>query len=91
MAASLAGVYAKLDRARHHAAELRLLVARTLDPAGFTFIRDVDGSPNRCVFRAGRVPQVDPELALVLGDFLTNMRAALDYLAWQLVRRSRSS
>ena len=37
------------------------------------------------IFVATGVPHIDPAWGAILGDFLTNLRAALDYFAWQLV------
>jgi len=80
----LDGVYAKLDRARVHATELKALVEESLRNAGGFESRPGD-RPGELVFVATGVPRIDPAWSTVLGDVLTNLRAALDHLAWQLV------
>ncbi len=94
--ADLTGAYAKLNRAKHHlddfnAAGMQWLAdnfadrpppiakrfeASDADPAVGVFVYFIDTRP---------LPTPPIELSLIFGDALTNFRAALDYLAWQLV------
>lgn len=85
MSTPLDGVWAKLDRARLHARNLNDRLADALDPDRQSFIRQLDGHPSKYVYKIERVPPMETEWSLILGDFLTNVRAALDHLAWQLV------
>lgn len=71
-----------MDRARVHARELNRLVTEALRDSSHRFDHEDAGNVRR-YFVEG-VPPVDPDWALILGDFLTNVRAALDHLAWQL-------
>lgn len=80
----LDGVYAKLDRARVHARELKARLDADLHPEQYQFYRNNDG-PSKLIYTVKRLPTIDPVWSIILGDFLTNMRAALDHLAWQLV------
>lgn len=80
---SLEGVYAKLDRARVHARELTDVIGTAIDPASYDIA--VNRRGNQLVYSVGTVPEVPTESSLLLGDFLTNLRAALDHLAWRLV------
>lgn len=82
---TLDGVYAKLDRARIHARDLHQKITTTLGPDRYTISRAKGEPPTVVVFRAESLPAIDATLSLLLGDFLTNARAALDHLAWQLV------
>ena len=56
-----------------------------LDPRTYSLVSEQDGEPTKLAFRVKDLPGVPPDLPLILGDFLTNVRAALDHLAWQLV------
>lgn len=84
-AAALNGVYLKLDRAREHAMDLNRGTTTALARAGNAIQRsDELSTSSRLVYTVVDAPVVDPHWSLVLGDFLTNIRAALDHLAWQL-------
>lgn len=84
--ASLAGITAKLDRAKTHAEEFDRRFVEFLQRKPYTIAIEFEGDPPhllRCRWRAKEAPPID--LALILGDMLTNLRATLDYLVWQLV------
>jgi hypothetical protein len=83
--ADLRGVDIKLARARRHLNDLHEAIGRALEPDRYQFIRAVDGAPSKLVYRVRGVPRVDPEWSAIVGDYLINLRAALDHLAWQLV------
>ena len=59
---------------------------KVVDSNAFTFIHEVnaDGVSHR--YRAVDVPDLDDHWALVLGDCVHNLRSALDYLVYELVR-----
>ena len=76
--------YRKLDRARHHARDLRASITKAFDPETFNFVGYPDGAPCKRVYRVHGLPAVDPDWSLILGDFIANTRNALDHLAWSL-------
>jgi hypothetical protein len=82
--ASLEGVHLKLARARFHARDLKKRVDAALVLDGPFVRRELDGEPSKYVYRVETLPVIDPEWSAVLGDFLTNLRAALDHLYFQL-------
>jgi len=82
---SLDGVYAKLDRACEHATELKQTIDAAFEATNQKITREVSADGSKVVYRVEMLPTIDPRWSLLLGDFLTNMRAALDHLAWQLV------
>lgn len=84
MPANLTGVYAKMDRAYFHATDLKQQLRVALDPNSHRFAAERDGQPSKQVYRIEGLPALNPEWSLILGDFLTNLRAALDHLACQL-------
>ena len=83
--ADLTGVYAKIDRAYFHALDLTKKLGAALDPQTHRFVAERDGTL-KLVYRIVELPEVKSEWSLILGDFLTNLRAALDYLACQLAQ-----
>jgi hypothetical protein len=86
MQAPLTGVYAKMDRAYFHACDLKQKLRVALDPDSHRFVPERDGEPSKQIYRVEGLPTVQPEWSLIFGDFLTNLRAALDYLACQLAK-----
>jgi hypothetical protein len=83
----LDGPNAKVDRARHH---LRCLNAETAEwvkehPLGST--GHFDPETGWHVERFNPPPEVPLSLAVIVGDYLHDLRSALDHLAWQIVRR----
>jgi hypothetical protein len=83
MVASLAGALAKLDRAEAHLNELRDLLRGHL-----TNLDLVSGTithhPGRIEKRI-RIAAVPPEIQVVAGDVVHNLRSSLDHVANQLV------
>lgn len=82
--ADLDGVYAKLGRARVHARDLKERVDFALESSRYGVLGQFNSQTSQYVYRVERLPVIDPEWGLILGDFLTNMRAALDHLYYQL-------
>jgi len=84
----LAESFEKLRRAEHHAADLTRQIdqwktnrSQTLLP----FTGEFEDQQSRFVYRMGNIRQDLPiDWPLIIGDALTNYRAALDYLTWQL-------
>lgn len=87
MSTPLDGVYAKLDRARFHTRDLHERLKIALHPDLYEFVRKTTGQPGEYVWHIERLPYIDPEWSLIIGDALTNLRACLDHLAYQLVVR----
>jgi hypothetical protein len=86
MPASLEGVRAKLDRAEDHlnavAEELRRLVEGHRDA-----VRVEQDSADKSLYRliAQNLPDIQPSVGVILGDFLHDTRSALDHLVHELV------
>ena len=84
--ANLDGVGVKLCRAKGLVSELRLMI----EPLALEATRSIVGAasptdPSTLIYRATRVPPIDPMAAAIAGDIVHNLRSALDHLAWQLV------
>jgi hypothetical protein len=86
-ASTLAGAYAKLDRADEHLealdAELKTFVKGNMDIARAKF-ENVDGQLFY-VMVVREVRAVPLRIGILLGDAVHNLRAALDHTVWQLV------
>jgi hypothetical protein len=84
---SLAGAYAKLDRADEHfkalQAEIEAFV-QTNEDAARAKLQDIDGQ-TFYVMEAHVVSDPPARVGLILGDAIQNLRAALDHTVWQLV------
>jgi len=81
---TLEGVYVKLARARFHARDLIARTSALVEDDGSVFRREFDGDPSKYVYWIDRIPVIERDLSAIVGDFLTNMRAALDHLYFQL-------
>src|SRR5262245_37888452 len=83
----LTGPRAKLGRANEHLRaiddELRTTNEKHSEPSCVTFGRD----ESWYTVRFDPLPPLPLQIALIAGDCLNNIRAALDHLVWQLVLR----
>jgi hypothetical protein len=77
----------KVKRASRHLetlhSEIQSFTER--EPKPFRFIPEVDGQSSRFVLRVKIESEPPPEWSLIVGDFVQNLRASLDYTVWQLV------
>jgi hypothetical protein len=85
MTASLSGVHLKLKQAKVH---LDALNAR-LDDADrgglYGLVCEPDAQPGQYLVKVKKRTS-DEDWSLILGDFVHNLRTALDHLVWQLVK-----
>lgn len=76
----------KLDRAATHFNALYKQVGEYVrDEEPFSFLPEIDVEKARYIMRIEINRPPPPELSLIAGDFIQNVRAALDHLIWQLV------
>ena len=83
---SLSGPRVKLDRASAHFEAFATAWQQVVDRDDFTFVHEVHANGVNHRYRAAAVPELDVRWALILGDCVHNLRAALDHLAYELVR-----
>jgi hypothetical protein len=82
----LDGVIAKLKRADSHYASLQDEIGAFLQRQPYTMRLDVDCKRGRYGLYVNGVREPPPlALSVIVGDFIHNLRSALDHLAWQLV------
>lgn len=77
----------KVKRASRHLevlhSEIRTFAAS--DPKPYRFVPEIDKAASRYLLRV-KIERTPPsDWSLIAGDFVQNLRAALDYLVWQLV------
>ena len=84
----LAGCVGKVERASLHLKSLHAEITPFLEskPKPYRFISKVDVETSRYVLLVVIERQPPLEWSLIAGDFIQNLRAALDHLVWQLVR-----
>jgi hypothetical protein len=83
---SLASARAKIDRAAVHLRWFAAAWQEVVDRDDYTFVHEVHASGLNHRYRAAAVPELGAGWALVLGDCVHNVRAALDHLVHELVR-----
>jgi hypothetical protein len=91
---ALESARAKLRRANEHLEALNQQAGQWLDSKPYTFEKLVllpsqaNGEPIYFEFKLASVEREPPNLGLLLGDCISNLRAALDHIAWQFVLKS---
>src|SRR5262245_47951859 len=83
---SLAGARAKVARATSHLEVFAAQWQHVVDRGDYTFVHEVHANGLNHRYRAAAVPELPAHFALVLGDCVHNLRAALDHVAHELVR-----
>ncbi|HEV3093110.1 MAG TPA: hypothetical protein VGY30_01200 [Solirubrobacteraceae bacterium] len=82
---SLAGSYAKLNRAKRHVGSLRRAIRKKHgDTFSIPLSRQYEADKGAVVWRIQSLPEVSDIWGLLVGDALHNFRCALDHLWWQL-------
>lgn len=84
----LAGCVAKIERAQTHFDALNAEIDSfgKLEPNPYRFVGKVDVESSRYLMRIKIEREPPPEWSLLVGDFVQNLRAALDHLIWPLAR-----
>ncbi len=86
----LASSWAKFHWAHKHLDAFQAAVSRSFDPNTHAVSVNVDvkvsGDTAVAIAKTASVPFVRDDCGLALGDVLQNFRAALDHLAWDLVK-----
>ena len=86
MAGSIAEVVYKVEWAGKHLERLALVIGGYLQGQERPVpVLNRQGDGRTVLFEIPNLPSPPPEIALVMGDCLYSLRAALDYLVWQLV------
>jgi hypothetical protein len=86
----MASAWAKYHWASKHMDSVNAAIGRSIDPNLHTVALKVDleSQPTRAIamVRIENLPTIRTDLGLALGDVIQNFRAALDHLAWGLVK-----
>jgi hypothetical protein len=84
---SLDGARAKLDYAGEHIGQLRAGIERSTPPVRLREKRELDSARRvlRVAAEIATVPRFPMRWSLEVGDAVQNIRAALDYLAYELI------
>lgn len=97
MANPFASSWAKLDRAEEHAQAANAQIARIMENYRTTFKTDPksqligtwQGRPvYRLIVRIASIPPFTSDESLLIGEAVQGFRAALDHMAWVIVKRS---
>lgn len=87
----LAGVGVKLERARKHLKTLNLEMSEYLDRYPYSFELERGQFNSEYVLRAYTSEPPPLAWSALIGDFLQNLRVALEYLVWELARANVGS
>ena len=86
---TITAVNLRLDRAGGHLQELMGLVASYELGKPYTVSDMIEGSDREHVYRLKFTSQPDDRIAVIVGDYLHNLRSALNYLMRSLVPSAR--
>lgn len=78
----------KIERARHHLDELRLLVHEYLQTEPWTVEREATGVPDQSLYRFHSSSPPPAIISTTAGDIVHNLRSALDNLAYGMAERN---
>ncbi len=82
----LAGVYVKLEQARKHLKVLNSEMSEYLERRPYSFELERGRRGTEYVLKAHTSEPPPLAWSAAIGDFLQNLRAALEYLVWELAR-----
>jgi hypothetical protein len=81
----------KLIRAQEHLDVLRAMTALYYKTHPAKVVRKLEGSPGEFIGEVVADFPVPTRFALIIGDFLQNLRSCLDYLVWELVLAAKNN
>jgi hypothetical protein len=84
-AEKLFGVQLKIERAKQHIVDLEGTLRAFYDSKPYKVGAKHDTQTRKLIYYVASVEDTPPRIALVAGDALQNLRAALDHLAYQLL------
>ncbi len=83
---ALDGVALKYTRAQEHLKAIQDSIKEFAKSDPYSVATEFDPDTGDKIWRVVGEPKIPPRrISVVIGDCLTNFRASLDYLAWQLV------
>lgn len=82
----LDGARAKIARAEYHLTELNDELGLWINRSPYGLIKHRGDKPDAFYFELHRLGQPPIALGIIFGDYVHNLRSALDHLAWQFVR-----
>ena len=84
----LAGCIAKVERAEAHFGSLHPKITAFLngEPQPYRFIPEIDMEGSQALWRLRVIEEPPLEWSTIAGDYVQNLRAALDHLIWVLVK-----
>jgi hypothetical protein len=84
----LAGCFAKVERAEHHYDTLHSQIGAFMgkEPKPYGLVPEVQEDAGRNVWRLRIFEEPPLEWSTIVGDYVHNLRAALDHLIWVLVK-----
>lgn len=86
MADPLGGARLKISHAQKHLHALEKAIDTFSGHALDSVAQEMDPKTGESFFVLKELRHPDPELSLLIGDFLNNLRSALDHLAFQMVK-----
>jgi hypothetical protein len=84
----LYGSRLKIERANTHLDQLKGMLGALDKPESYSVVRQFDAERREVVIRACLVEALPPEVPLIFGDCIHNLRSSLDYTVNELIRHA---
>jgi hypothetical protein len=81
----LVGIWAKIERAKHHVRQLEQALKAFRDTKPYCLTCNQTANSAEYSFRIRIVAPIPIDFALIVGEVFNHLRSALDHLAWQLI------
>jgi hypothetical protein len=92
MVEQLAAIYDRIGRADEHLETIKEQLVSYYNADGYVirgeYKPDLDSPRGTVTLEETFIPEIDPRLNTLIGEFLHNARSSLDHLAWQLVLKA---
>jgi hypothetical protein len=80
------GSWLKIKRSKRHFDEFRAAESAFMAPKPYKVVAEYDAEARQCVAKVRITNEIPPEMGVIVGDIVHNLRCALDLLAVDLAR-----
>jgi hypothetical protein len=80
----LESAWHKTERAKKHILDLQRALQAFLDTRPYEVVREHKADTGEYIYRVARIAPTPPDIMLIAGDAIHNLRSALDYTVWEV-------
>ena len=83
-------IQSKISRANKHISDFRLAASGFMKANPYGILVERDQNTRKRIYTVTKVTPIAPQIRLIAGDAIQNLRSTLDYLAYGLVRANKT-